>query len=143
MYLPTVQMYRGPIFRRFHGMHWPPNGSLNKCLDSRFLYRYIHILYIYLSVYQTGVLTFIQTPVWGSWHTVQTSKNRASGRHDEVKTSYDSGPKNRPVVFLCVNWEEFPPRPSVVNNEKISGNFFKKERKVASLLVKRECPISY
>ena len=24
-----------PIFRRFHGMPWPPNGSLNESLDSR------------------------------------------------------------------------------------------------------------
>ena len=34
---------RGPIFGRFHGMPWPTNGSLNKCLDSRFFYIDIYI----------------------------------------------------------------------------------------------------
>ena len=37
---PNVQRVRwmtarGPIFRRFHGMPWPPNGSLKERLDSR------------------------------------------------------------------------------------------------------------
>ena len=53
----TVGRYRycaywGPIFRRFHGIPWPPNGSLNKCLDSRLVYTYINIYikYVYICI---------------------------------------------------------------------------------------------
>ena len=31
-------------------MPWPTKGSLNKYLDSRFIYRYIHILVIYIYI---------------------------------------------------------------------------------------------
>ena len=40
-----------PISGRIQGMPWPTNGSLNKCLDSRFLCRYKHILDIYKYIY--------------------------------------------------------------------------------------------
>jgi len=40
------------IFRRFHTMPWPPNGSLNKCLDSRLVYIISRYYFLHLHIYK-------------------------------------------------------------------------------------------
>ena len=52
--------YRGPIFRRFHGMPWPPNGSLNvsgSCLTILRCLDYLNIDTVYLYSKQESKLS--------------------------------------------------------------------------------------
>ena len=46
-----VLIPRGLIFGRIHGMSWPTNGSQNKNLDFRLLFRYIYIYKVQTSEY--------------------------------------------------------------------------------------------
>ena len=45
----------GPIFRRFHDMPWPPNGSLNVSGSCLTLFRCLDCINIDISILQTGV----------------------------------------------------------------------------------------
>ena len=47
--------HRGPIFRRFHGMPWPPNGSLNVRCSCLTMFRCLDYINIDISLLQTGV----------------------------------------------------------------------------------------
>ena len=68
-----------PIFRRFHSMPWPPNGSLNVSGSCLTIFRCLDYIHKYIYIYITnGSLNFLlDSPIWGSWHTMETSKNRA------------------------------------------------------------------